>query len=137
MKSRQIAEVPGSQGLLFPRWSPDGKYLSAQDRREERIKLYDLRTGRWTELAPPGCTFQLWSRDGKYIQFSQPVRTSGEPGVYRAWIADGKVERIVDLRETKMAGNMNPSWAGMTPEGDPLILESRDSNEIFAFHLEY
>jgi Tol biopolymer transport system component/DNA-binding winged helix-turn-helix (wHTH) protein len=132
LNSRQKAEVPGSLGLLFPRWSPDGKYLSAQD-REVRIKLYDFKSSRWTELTSFGCGFQNWSRDGKFIQVTGGTENLG---IYRVWIEDRKVERIVDRTKIKMTGNLS-SWVGLTPEGDPLILESRDSPEIYAFHLEY
>jgi DNA-binding winged helix-turn-helix (wHTH) protein/dipeptidyl aminopeptidase/acylaminoacyl peptidase len=134
LNSRKIIEVPGSQGLWYSRWSPDGKYLSAHD-IDMKLKLYEFKTNCWTELVHFGCGFPNWSRDEKFIQVIQPAGNPN-PGIYRAWIADGKVERVVDLREIKMAGNLY-EWLGMTPEGDPLILESRDSNEIFAYHLEY
>jgi Tol biopolymer transport system component/DNA-binding winged helix-turn-helix (wHTH) protein len=133
LNTRQRTEIPGSQGLYSPRWSPDGKYLSALN-AELRLKLYEIKTSHWTEWVPPGCSFPNWSRDGKFIQVIQAREP--ELGICRAWIADGKVERIVNLREIKMVGNIG-NWVGMTPEGDPLILESRGSNEIYAYHLEY
>ena len=112
--------------------------------REGKNRIFQIPEDGGTPLdlshfSPDNATyFYIWdaSRDGKITQFGRPMKTSGGPGVYRARVPDGKLQMVADLGGIKYGGNLS-GWRGMTPDGDPLILKSRDSKEIYAFHLEY
>ena len=48
--SRQVSDLPDSQGFYSPRWSPDGRYISAFSADSMRLLLFDFQTQKWTEL---------------------------------------------------------------------------------------
>ncbi|HTF42788.1 MAG TPA: protein kinase, partial [Terriglobales bacterium] len=55
MKTRQASTLPGSTGLHFPRWSPDGRYLAALTSDDKKLVLYNFTTQKWSNwVASPG-----------------------------------------------------------------------------------
>ena len=50
MKSGKATVVPGSNGLLSSRWSPDDHHLIGMSRDFSKLLLYDFRSQTWTTL---------------------------------------------------------------------------------------
>jgi Tol biopolymer transport system component len=74
LASRRARFLEGSEGLMEPAWSPDGRYIAAH-RDREQLLLFDLRTGHWTPLASgAGMVGVFWSRDGKYVYYQEEFR---------------------------------------------------------------
>jgi eukaryotic-like serine/threonine-protein kinase len=71
LKTRQVATVPGSDGLFSPRWSPDGAHLSGLSADSKRLVLYDFKTQKWSEWVNEmgSIGFPTWSRDGNYLYY--------------------------------------------------------------------
>jgi Tol biopolymer transport system component len=45
LKTRHVSKLAGSEGLFSPRWSPDGRYMSATvPEGSRKLMLYDFRT---------------------------------------------------------------------------------------------
>ena len=65
--SRKVSDLPGSQGLYSPRWSPDGRYISAFSADSMRLLLFDSQTQKWSELANGSLSWLNWSHDGQYV----------------------------------------------------------------------
>ena len=73
--------IPGSDGLDYARWSPDGRFLAAVSIDQSAIKLLDLNTHQWTQIAQgTALSFPAWSADS--ILYFQDILAPGEP-VYR------------------------------------------------------
>src|SRR5205085_3145849 len=108
LKMRKASTVPGSEGLWCPRWSPDGRYISALSTDAETLLLFDFGSQRWTELAKAGIGYPSWSRDSKYVYFE----TVGQDAAFfRARIKDRKLEQIVSLKNVPRAVGTFGAWS--------------------------
>ena len=132
----QISTLPGSEGLFSPRWSPDGRYVAAKTADQAKLMLYDFRTEKWTKLAETTVTvgYPSWSRDGRYIYFDIGSATS--PVFVRVRISDGKVEEVASLEDVRRAAGPFGQWAGLAPDGSPLVLRDTGTQEIYALDVE-
>jgi Tol biopolymer transport system component len=129
LKTHQTSILPGSEGLYCPRWSPDGRYISATTANGQKLMLFDATGRKWSEPEdlPEGCP--AWSHDGKYLYFqSFDVK---EPAFFRMRISDRKRERLaeINLRRNE-AGWL--WWNGLTPDDSPLVLRDESNEEIYA-----
>ena len=96
LASHQVSSLPGSQGLYSPRWSPDGRYISAFSADSKTLLLYDFQTQKWAELAAGSLSWLNWSHDGQYVYV---LDTRGKNAVVRIRISDHKVEQVADFEE--------------------------------------
>jgi hypothetical protein len=62
--------------------------------------LVDFKTKTWEELANINPAFPSWSRDGQYVHFHS---YGTDESLYCVQISDYKVEKIVGLREIRLA----------------------------------
>ena len=137
LKTHQRSIVPGSDQLLWPKWSPDGRRLVAQSAKSEgSIMIYDFSTGKWSELIPApgrsGVSYLQWSRDSKAIYY----KVAGPaPGIYATRIADHQTEKLADLTGIATTGT-NWQWAAVDPNGNPLILRLMHMDEIYALDVD-
>src|SRR5262249_830329 len=71
LKTRQVSALPDSKGLFSPRWSPDGRYLSAVTIDSKRVMLYDFQTQKWAEWfkSEGNINYGGWSSDGRYFYY--------------------------------------------------------------------
>jgi Tol biopolymer transport system component/DNA-binding winged helix-turn-helix (wHTH) protein len=123
----------GSQGMWTPRWSPDGRYLSAVTQDSRTLRLYDMQTQQWTNLADVGVNDVIWSPDSRYIYFD--TLFGGDPTLYRIPIKSRKLERWADLRGFPRGGFYGP-WLGITPDGSPILLKDTSIEEIYRLDLK-
>jgi Tol biopolymer transport system component len=128
LTTRQASTVAGSQGLFFPRWSPDGRYMAALAADTNSLHLFDLQTEKWIELAKgtsPG--FPNWSKDGQYIYvFGENAR-----GVIRVRVSDRNVERVADLKSFAQTGLVNRSLT-LAPDDTLLLLRDAGTQDVYA-----
>ncbi|PYV67334.1 MAG: hypothetical protein DMG97_27485 [Acidobacteria bacterium] len=136
LQTHSVSAVPGSEGLRSPRWSPDGRYVSAVSvgrvgsTSVDKLILFDVATQKRTEQAPGMDTgFQSWSRDGKYIYFFGSA--GGERGVFRVAVGDNRPEKILSLQNFRATGRFG-DWHSLTPKDDPLVLRDVATQEIYA-----
>jgi len=130
LKTKQISTVPGSEGTVYLAGSPNGRYLAAGSADSHKLVLFDLVTGKWSELAKTDVGYPTWSLDGKYVYFDTGV--GKEKAIYRISVADRKLERVASLKDFRRAmGSWGP-WSGVTPDGSPLVLRNVGSQEIYA-----
>ena len=134
IKTSGIAIVPGSDGLGQPRCSPDGRYIAAVSRDGKKLRLYELATGHWSDLAAHDIGFLQWSFDNKYVYFD--TGTSKELAVYRVRISDRKLERVADLQNFRRSVDPWVSWMGLTPDGSPLLTRDIGSQEVYALDFD-
>jgi Tol biopolymer transport system component len=139
-KTHQLSQLPDSQGIFGPRWSPDGRYIVAitQATKDRRV-LYGLRTQRWRQLetAVHGFGYLTWSSDDTSLNFD--TLESGASAFYRLRISDSKLEKLVDLNKVRRFSDQfggGSSWTALGP-GDVLLL-ARDisTQEIYASDLQ-
>lgn len=132
LESNQMTKLTGSDGLCCPRWSPDGRYLAAENKSFDQISLYDFASQKW-QVAVKGLGtlgYFAFTRDSKTLIFE--TMEVQDPYFYRLRIADLSVERIVSLKDaTRFYGPFGP-WSGITPDGSPLFVRDISNQEIYA-----
>jgi serine/threonine protein kinase/Tol biopolymer transport system component len=128
VRTNQISTLPGSKGLFSPRWSPDGRYIVAMPFQSRSLKLFDLATQKWDEIAKITCGFPNWSKTGDYVYF---LHEENQPSVMRIRIRDRRIERVADLKDFRQTG-FYTQWLGMAPDDSPLLLRDIGTQDIYA-----
>jgi eukaryotic-like serine/threonine-protein kinase len=133
LRNHQVTTIPGSEGLWYPRLSPDDRYVAALT-REGHLMLFDLmgQDQKWMQLTEMKSKYPAWSRDGKYLYFSSPTP---EPAFYRVGIKDHKLEGVASLKEVKRPGGKHfeaGAWTGLAFDDSPLALRDSSTFEIYA-----
>ena len=119
---------------MFVTASPDGRYLAAISVDAQRLMLFDIKKQSWQELAKPDVGSANWSANGKYLYFDTGM--GKDQAIFRVRIADGKLERVVTLKEFRRAmGGFGP-WSGLTPDDSPLLMRNVGSQEVYALDWE-
>jgi hypothetical protein len=93
--------------------------------------LYNFQTQRWSELAK-GFGGAVWSHDGRFVYGSRPAE------LIRVSVADGKVQRVLDLKGVTLGGFW-PGWISLLSDDSPLLMLDRTRNieEIYRLELQY
>jgi eukaryotic-like serine/threonine-protein kinase len=131
LDTRHITTIPGSDGLVEPRWSPDGRYVAAAN--DDHLKIFDFKAQQWSELRVTGWVDSPeWSADSQFIYFK---RVMGDRGVFRIRIHEGTEEKIADLKDFHDAGWFG-DYMGLDPTDAPLLLRDIGSSDIYALTLD-
>jgi Tol biopolymer transport system component len=130
--SRKASDLPGSQGLYSPRWSPDGRYISAFSADSMRLLLFDFQTQKWTELATGSLSWLNWSRDGQYVYV---LDYRGKNAVVRIRISDRKTEQVADLKNFATTGRYGGGLA-LAPDDSPLLLRDTGTQDVYSVDWE-
>ena len=130
--SRHVSDLPDSQGLYSPRWSPDGRYISAFSADSSRLLLFDFQTKKWAELANGSLGWLNWSHDGQYVYV---LDTRGRNAVVRIRISDHKTEQVVDLKNFAAAGRYGGCLT-LAPDDSPLLLRDTGTQDVYSVDWE-
>ena len=126
--TRQVSDLPGSKGLYSPRWSPDGRYVSAFSADSKTLLLFDMQTQKWTELANGSLSWLNWSHESQYVYV---LDFRGKDAVVRIRISDHQPEQVVDLRNFNTVGRYG-GWLALTPDDSPLILHDTGTQDVYS-----
>jgi DNA-binding winged helix-turn-helix (wHTH) protein/Tol biopolymer transport system component len=137
LRTFQLSTVPHSQGMFSPRWSPNGRYLTALSDDSQKLTLFDFTTQRWSTLATRAIGYPSWSRDSQYVYFDD-TSFNEDPAFYRVRIADHTLERVAPLKDVRQVVLEWPfgSWTGLTPDNAPLLQRDISTQEIYALDLD-
>jgi Tol biopolymer transport system component len=132
--SGQVTVVPGSSGMVSPRWSLDGRFILAPFADSRRaLPIFDFKTQKWSMVPVNGdVEFPSFSRDSRYIYF---LRTGSNQGVIRIPVAGGKEERVIDMPQWHITGYLGFSMT-LDPTDAPLVLRDVGTDDIYALTLE-
>jgi Tol biopolymer transport system component len=104
MKTRAASTFPGSSGLFSPRWSPDGRYLTATSAEgSHKLMLYDFRTQKWSEwlTGANNINYQYWSSDSRYIYYDNFA--TDHPMCHRIKVGETRPEDLFSLSGLRAA----------------------------------
>jgi Tol biopolymer transport system component len=135
LQTKKITTLPGSEGMLGPRWSPDGRYVSTISVDGRTVMLLDLSTGKWSELATGIVFCPNWSPDSKYAYF-EDLGADG-PEIDRVSVASRKKERVTLLNGFSRVSVLDSGmpWNGLAPDGSPLIMRDVGNRELYSLEL--
>ena len=135
-KTRKIVRLPGTEGLLRPVWSPDGRYIAALRENGSQVVLFDMRSRQWTRLAGAGAYgIPYWTGDSRNFYFQQVLGDSDQP-IFRANVATREVERTMDARQIPQSGFSGYTLTGLTPGGAPIATVLRNNGDLYALDVD-
>jgi len=134
IQTGKISMLPGSENLISPVFSPDGRFVAATTFDRLKLMLFDFATQKWVELVKTDIGAVNWTRDGKYLYFDSG---SGlDPAISRLRLADRKMERVTGLKDFRRVEFSFYPWSGLTPDGAPLLLRDVGTEEVYALDFE-
>ena len=83
----------------------------------------------------PGLNWDQWSDDSKFVYVSD-FANQHAPVVYRIRIADRKTERVAAFEVPQGITGYWVGWAGVAPDGSPLVLRDLSIEEIYALDVD-
>ncbi len=136
LKTRKTTKLPGSDGFKTPRSLPGGRYLAALSEDQKEVMLFDFQTRDWKAIASDGKSFYNLesTRDGEYLYF-QDLLEAGQP-LYRVHTRDWKLERVMSFESLLQTGVLRCRFAGLTPDGSPMVLATRGGGDIYELDLD-
>jgi Tol biopolymer transport system component len=135
LKTSQISDVPGSETLFSPRCSPDGRYIAALSADSTKLMLYDMEKKSWTQLAVSRFGFENWSHDGKYLYAEDYSDKTDD--LVRVSVANGKEERLLNLKEIPRGFDPWEFWVGLAPDDSLLLMRDRSTQEIYSLDVRF
>jgi serine/threonine protein kinase/Tol biopolymer transport system component len=132
MATHQVSNLPDSAGLFSPRWSPDGRYISAFSADSKKLLLFDFKTQKWIDLANGSLAWLNWSHDGQYIYV---LDNSGKNAMVRIRISDHKIEQVADLKTFAATGRYGAALS-LTPDDSPLLLRDTGFQDVYSVDWE-
>jgi len=134
LKSGKVSTLPGSENLLWPALSPDGRYVVASSLDGQKLMMFEVATQKWSQLAEASIGYPQWSADSKYVYFDSGY--SAEPIISRVRVADRRLERVASFAGLRRVITSWISWSGLTPDGSPLLMHDVGSQEVYALDFE-
>jgi serine/threonine protein kinase/Tol biopolymer transport system component len=135
LKTSQISDVPDSEDLFSPRASTDGRYLAALSTDSTKLMLYDIGKKSWTQLGVSRFGFENWSHDGKYLYAEDYSDKTDD--LVRVSVPNGKVERLLSIKEVPRGFDPWEFWIGLTPDDSLLMMRDRSTQEIYSLDVRF
>jgi serine/threonine protein kinase/Tol biopolymer transport system component len=134
LHSHKLSEIAGSEDMLTPSVSPDGKFLSAlHTAAAQQLWIYDFGSAKWSDLNSTTGYRPVWTRDSKALYL---INREGELQRYRS--ATGKLESVAKMPDRMPPfGLANQSLQGLAflsigLDGAPLVARDQGSSQIYA-----
>jgi len=132
VKSHQGTNVPGSEGLFSPRWSPGGRYIAALSPDFTKVMLFDYRAQKWSNwlTEPAGAvSYPVWSADSKYLYFDDLV--TDEESIRRVKVGESRTERVFKLEGIERYPGPFGLWSGRAADGSWMFVRDRSTQEVY------
>jgi hypothetical protein len=139
LNTSQTYKIPGSENLIHPAVSLDGRFLAAiaelRSGELTRLELFDFATQRWTELARGALLSKpTWSRDSKYLYY-QDLLAPEEP-VYGFAMSTRQSEKVLDFSSLLHSGVHRCGFEGLAGDGSIMAVTSRGEKDVYRLDLE-
>jgi Tol biopolymer transport system component/DNA-binding winged helix-turn-helix (wHTH) protein len=132
LDTNHLTEIPHSQGLFSPRWSPDGRYIAALTLDQRKLMLYDVANQIWKTLVEASISDPTWSSDSKAVYIN--TYDGANRPIYRVSVPDGRMEEVI-VPECGAAAT-RCFLSGITPNNVPLILVEIGRGNLYSMNLE-
>ena len=133
LSTHEIEQVPNSEDLFSPRWSPDGRWIVALTLDQRTLMLYDVSRRRWQRLSATSAADPVWSVDSKSI-YVHAFLADREP-ILRMEVPSGEMRTVADLGNFLNGEAANYFFGGVTPRGEPLVQPRVGTGNLYALDL--
>jgi hypothetical protein len=132
LRTRTIADVPASAGMMGPKCAPDGSILAAKE-WNQGFWLYRPGSGRWEDL---GVRSDLWyptfTRDGSAVL----GLSLDDRAIHRFTLAGRRLEKVADLGSVEPTAPWMAAWMGLDAEDAPLVLRNTGLADLYVLDWE-
>jgi DNA-binding winged helix-turn-helix (wHTH) protein/Tol biopolymer transport system component len=133
LRTNAVEEVPGSDGLFSPRWSPDGRYIAALSLDQREVRLYDLENRNWKTLPVHSGADPVWSPDSRYLYLHESLDPT-QP-IDRISIPQGSVQQLVRLSSSQEGDAVDYLFGGIDLENQPLVLARTFTGNLYSLQV--
>ena len=136
VKTSQISDRSGFresfQSPLFAGWPLRGSPL----RDSTKLMLYDIEKNSWSQLADiPLRIRELVTRwEVSYMRKIIPTRRDD---IVRVNVTNGKMERLLTLKEIPRGFDPWEFWVGLAPDDSPLLMRDKSTQEIYSLDVRF
>lgn len=141
LRTSLVTKVPGSEGLVHPRFSPDRRFLAAvtnfdqNPSQQTRVMLSDTQTKNWREIAHGSLVNSVdWSKDSRDFYY-QDMLADGQPA-FRFSTATNKSNMFVDFGGLLHAGYARSSFLSIAPDGSLAVSLRRNEVNVYRLDLD-
>jgi WD40 repeat protein len=126
-----ITELAGTEGLTWPKWSPDGRHLVAYC--GDSLCVFDIES-QSSQLLVEGMQIgdYFWSSDSQHVYLMDPFYFTLERSVHRLDVRSRVIEKIAGVGSVRPAWGVWAMWVGVTPDGAPMLLRDLSIHHIYA-----
>src|SRR6266567_723014 len=129
LKTHAVSTLTGSEALLCPQLSPDGRYVSALPTDASKLMLYDFKTGQWQQKGGGIFQFNTWSPDGTRIYL---LDISGVSQIVRFDVAGKNFEAVVSLKDVEQGAR---DWVGLDEAENPMLVLDKSITDVYRLDL--
>jgi len=129
LKTHAVSTLTGSEALLSPQLSPDGRYVSALPTDASKLMLYDFKTGQWQQKGGGIFQFNTWSPDGTRIYL---LDISGVSQIVRFDVAGKNFEAVVSLKDVEQGAR---DWVGLDEAENPMLVLDKSITDVYRLDL--
>ena len=139
LNGSRTSKIRGSEDLIHPAPSPDGRFLAAvsETRSGElnHLKILDLKSENWQEIASGTLlTGGVWSHNSRYLYY-QDLLAPEEP-VFRFDLETRKSERVLDFAPLLHAGSIRCGFTGLAPDDSILAIITHGEGDLYRVDLD-
>ena len=132
LHTRHLSEIPGSEDMLAPSASPDGKFLAAVHTTALQMAVYEYGSRQWSILDYATGYRPAWAQDSSAVYFAT---RQGE--LYRYHAAQRRLESVSTLARfltfgASAAALDGPGFLGIAPDGTPMVPRDQRSSQLYA-----
>lgn len=135
LESGRLTSIPGSEELIEPRWSADGRYIAALNPKKKQIFLYDCKLSKWSVLAEANFPSTLrWSPGGDALYYQDTDEV--EESIFRIPMTTRESERVTRFGDLLSSGAMRCIFTGLSPDGSVYVTVDHGDVDVYAIDLK-
>jgi DNA-binding winged helix-turn-helix (wHTH) protein/Tol biopolymer transport system component len=131
LETHKLTKLLGSEGLIEPRWSADGRYIAALNPKTKQVLVYDCRLEKWSVLSEANFPAALrWSPSGDALYYQDVDEL--EESIFRVPMATRETERVVRLGDLLSAGATRCMFTGLSPDGSVYVTVDHGDVDVYS-----
>lgn len=135
LETNKLTKLLGSEGLIEPRWSADGRYIAALNPKRKQVYLYDCKLEKWSVLSEANFPATLrWSPSGDALYYQDVDEV--EESIFRVPMATRETERVVRLGDLLSSGAARCMFTGLSPDGSVYVTVDHGDVDVYSIDLQ-